>query len=142
MFYKPLTPEQSVKAFKNEYDFDAPHAIDFDILVEKLRDLKSGKKAEIPIYSFEKHNREKETTTIYSPHVLILEGIFGLHDERVLDLLDLKVGMFQQNGSYHELKVSRSFAKPKPIYACQDDVRIPVVLTLLSCLADDKTSSS
>lgn len=49
------------------------------------------KKAEIPIYSFEKHNRVDRTTTIYSPHVLILEGIFALHDPRVLELLDLKV---------------------------------------------------
>jgi uridine kinase len=41
-FYKPLTPEQSRRAFSNEYDFDAPDAIDFDILVEKLRDIKAG----------------------------------------------------------------------------------------------------
>lgn len=41
-FYKPLTPEQSQRAFNNEYDFDAPEAIDFDILVEKLKDIKAG----------------------------------------------------------------------------------------------------
>ena len=41
-FYKVLTPEQSQKAFRNEYDFDAPEAIDFDVLVEKLRDIKMG----------------------------------------------------------------------------------------------------
>ena len=41
-FYKPLTPEQSAAAFNNEYDFDAPAAIDFDILVDKLRDIKTG----------------------------------------------------------------------------------------------------
>lgn len=41
-FYKPLTPDQSAAAFRNEYDFDAPEAIDFDILVEKLRDIKAG----------------------------------------------------------------------------------------------------
>jgi uridine kinase len=29
-FYKPLTPEQSAAAFRNEFDFDAPAAIDFD----------------------------------------------------------------------------------------------------------------
>jgi hypothetical protein len=29
-FYKPLTPEQSAAAFRNEHDFDAPEAIDFD----------------------------------------------------------------------------------------------------------------
>jgi len=32
-----------------------------------------------------------KTTTIYSPHVLILEGIFALHDPRVLDLLDVRI---------------------------------------------------
>ncbi|KAF2459038.1 uridine kinase family-domain-containing protein [Lineolata rhizophorae] len=90
-FYNPLTPDQSVKAFNNEFDFDAPEAIDFDLLLQKLKDIKSGKKTEIPIYSFEKHQRLDKTTTIYSPHVLILEGIFALHDERILDLLDLKI---------------------------------------------------
>lgn len=44
------------------------------------------------VYSFEKHQRQPETTTIYSCHVLILEGIFALHDPRVLELLDMKVG--------------------------------------------------
>ncbi|KAE9970972.1 hypothetical protein EG328_005944 [Venturia inaequalis] len=89
-FYKPLTPEQSRKAFKNEFDFDSPAAIDFDVLVEKLRDIKAGKRTEVPIYSFAKHAREEETSVIYSPHVLILEGIFALHDPRILELLDLK----------------------------------------------------
>jgi uridine kinase len=41
-FYKPLTREQSEAAFRCEYDFDAPEAIDFDLLVEKLRDIKAG----------------------------------------------------------------------------------------------------
>jgi len=59
--------------------------------VEKLRDIKAGRKAEIPIYSFEKHNREPGTTTIYSCHVLVLEGIFALQDPRVLELLDMKI---------------------------------------------------
>lgn len=49
------------------------------------------KRTEVPIYSFAKHAREKETSVIYSPHVLILEGIFALHDPRILELLDLKV---------------------------------------------------
>lgn len=29
-------------AFRNEYDFDAPEAIDFDILVDRLQDIKQG----------------------------------------------------------------------------------------------------
>ena len=41
-FYKPLSSEQSALAHRNEYDFDAPDAIDFDMLVEKLHDVKAG----------------------------------------------------------------------------------------------------
>lgn len=51
------------------------------------------KRAEIPVYSFEKHARLDRTTTIYSPHVLILEGIFALYDPRLLELMDMKVDL-------------------------------------------------
>ncbi|KAG7133517.1 Uridine-cytidine kinase-like 1 [Verticillium longisporum] len=90
-FYNPLTPEQSKKAFNNDFDFDSPEAIDFDVLTQCLRDLKAGKRAEIPVHSFAKHQRLDHSTTIYSPHVLILEGIFALYDQRILDLLDMKI---------------------------------------------------
>ncbi|GKT78261.1 hypothetical protein ColTof4_10684 [Colletotrichum tofieldiae] len=66
-------------------------AIDFNVLVQCLRDLKAGKRAEVPVYSFAKHQRLDQTTTIYSPHVIILEGIFALHDPRIIDLLDMRV---------------------------------------------------
>lgn len=33
----------------------------------------------------------KATTPIYSPHVLVLEGIFALYDPRILELLDMKI---------------------------------------------------
>lgn len=41
-FYKPLTPDESAAAFRNEYDFDAPEAIDFEVLVDRLKDIKVG----------------------------------------------------------------------------------------------------
>ena len=41
-FYKTLTPEQNAIAHANEYDFDCPDSIDFDVLVQTLRDLKQG----------------------------------------------------------------------------------------------------
>ncbi|ORY59714.1 uridine kinase [Pseudomassariella vexata] len=90
-FYKPLDAASSKLAFKNEYDFDSPEAIDFDELLHCLSELKAGKRAQIPVYSFEKHQRLEKTTTVYSPHVLILEGIFALHDERIQGLLDMKI---------------------------------------------------
>ena len=90
-FYKSLTPEQNKLAHANEYDLDSPGSIDFDLLVECLRGLKQGKKVEIPVYSFQEHQRLEKTVSIYSPHVVILEGILALNDPRVLDMCDIKV---------------------------------------------------
>lgn len=63
----------------------------------------TSKRAEIPIYSFSKHQRMENTTTIYSPHVIILEGIFALHDPRIIDLLDMRVNMFSSDLDYRLL---------------------------------------
>ncbi len=41
-FYKSLDEESHKRAHRNAYDFDAPDAIDFDKLVNCLRDLKQG----------------------------------------------------------------------------------------------------
>ncbi|KKA17025.1 Uridine kinase [Rasamsonia emersonii CBS 393.64] len=90
-YYKTLTPEQHEKAHRNEYDFDCPEALDFDALVQTLRDLKRGKRANIPVYSFKDHQRQPKTTPLYSPHVLILEGILALHDPRIVEMLDVKI---------------------------------------------------
>lgn len=61
--------------------------------------------------------------TIYSPHVLILEGIFALHDERVLDMLDLKASVPGLSSPAMTLMIeSRSFVKPRLISVYLDDV--------------------
>lgn len=72
-FYKPLSPEESQRAFRNEFDFDAPAAWDWDLMVEKLSNLKEGRKVEIPKYSFVKHSRLDETWTVYGANIIILE---------------------------------------------------------------------
>lgn len=90
-FYNPLTPEQSKQAFKNNFDFDTPEAMDIDMVVEKLTSLKQGKKTEIPVYSFSLHTRTDKTITIYGANVIIIEGIYALYDKRLLDLMDVKI---------------------------------------------------
>lgn len=90
-FYKPLTPEQSEQAFANNFDFDEPGSIDLDLIVETIKSLKQGKKTEIPVYSFTHHNRLDKTITIYGANVIIMEGIYALYDQRLLDLMDIKI---------------------------------------------------
>ncbi|KAL8279835.1 hypothetical protein RQP46_007685 [Phenoliferia psychrophenolica] len=91
MFYKSLSPEQSKKAFKNEYDFDSPDAFDYDILRSCIEDLKASRAVQIPNYSFVLHQRTDETTYLYGAGVVLVEGIFALHDPQIRALLDLKI---------------------------------------------------
>lgn len=46
---------------------------------------------QIPNYSFVHHNRMKDTTYLYGATVVIIEGLFVLHDKDLRDVLDLKV---------------------------------------------------
>ncbi|KAJ1027019.1 hypothetical protein NDA18_003039 [Ustilago nuda] len=90
-YYKSLSAEQSKLAFQEQYDFDHPDAFDYDILKQCIKDLRQSKAVEIPVYSFVQHQRTSETNYLYGPAVLIVEGIFVLHDPQIRDLLDLKV---------------------------------------------------
>lgn len=90
-FYKPLSAEESRQAHACNFDFDTPDAIDLDLIVDTIRSLKQGKKTEIPVYSFTSHNRTEKTVTIYGANVIIMEGIYALYDQRLLDLMDIKV---------------------------------------------------
>ncbi|WBW74955.1 uridine kinase/uracil phosphoribosyltransferase [Schizosaccharomyces osmophilus] len=90
-FYKPLTAEQKQQAYRNEYDFDSPDAIDWVLLFNVLIELKRGRKVDIPIYSFHDHDRLPETSTLFGASIIVIEGIFALYDEKVRSLLDVSV---------------------------------------------------
>lgn len=72
-------------------NFDHPKSIDFELLVEHLKELKAGKTIEEPVYSFTEHNRTNETRTIHPRKVIIVEGILILTHPEVRDMFDIKI---------------------------------------------------
>ena len=72
-------------------NFDHPKSIDFELLVEHLKELKAGKTIEEPIYSFTEHNRTSETRTIHPRKVIIVEGILILTHPEVREMFDIKI---------------------------------------------------
>ncbi len=72
-------------------NFDHPRAIDFDLLVQHLKDLKSGKTIEQPVYSFITHNRTDDSIVTHPRKVMIVEGILILTNPELRDLFDVKV---------------------------------------------------
>lgn len=72
-------------------NFDHPQAIDFDLLVCHLKELKSGKTIQQPVYSFMDHNRTKETIPTVPKRVMIVEGILIFAHPDIRDMFDMKI---------------------------------------------------
>ena len=76
---------------RTKINFDHPRAIDFELLVQHLKDLKSGKIIEQPVYSFVTHNRTKDTIQTHPRKVVIVEGILIFNNEELRNLFDIKI---------------------------------------------------
>ncbi len=72
-------------------NFDHPESIEFDLLVEHMKQLRAGKAIEEPVYDYITSTRMKETIHVEPNHVIIVEGILLFTDKRVRDLCDIKV---------------------------------------------------
>lgn len=72
-------------------NFDHPRAIDFELLVSHINQLKKGKIIEQPIYSFVTHNRTQGTVKTHPKKVIIVEGILIFNSEQLRNLCDIKV---------------------------------------------------
>ncbi len=69
-------------------NFDHPNSLDFDLLAEHLKQIKNGKKIEIPIYDFKTHTRLAETIPQEPKPIIIVDGILVLHAPQVFPLFD------------------------------------------------------
>ncbi|MDP3352321.1 MAG: uridine kinase [Flavobacteriaceae bacterium] len=76
---------------RTKINFDHPNAIDFDLLVEHIAELRKGNVIEQPVYSFITHNRTKDTHKTHPKNVIIVEGILIFNSKALRDLFDIKV---------------------------------------------------
>src|SRR5215469_3522106 len=74
-----FTPEQI-----KHHNFDHPNAIEFELLVKHLDELKEEKSIEMPHYDYVTTSRQKETTTIHPQKVIIVEGILIFTQPEIL----------------------------------------------------------
>ncbi|MGB5946064.1 uridine kinase [Paenisporosarcina sp.] len=72
-------------------NYDHPHAFDNDLLIEHINQLLNRQAIEKPVYNYEIHTRSPEKIVIEAQDVIILEGILVLEDERLRELMDIKL---------------------------------------------------
>lgn len=76
---------------RQKINFDEPAAIEWDLLVDHLKQLQSGNPIEMPTYSYLTCTRQPETVHVEPTDVVIVEGILAMHEPSLRKMLDVKV---------------------------------------------------
>jgi uridine kinase len=88
-YYRDL-PGLSAEA-RAHINFDHPDALEIDLLVEHLGQLRAGTAVDVPIYDFKTHRRRPESRRVEPAAVVLVEGILVFVDPRVRERLDMKI---------------------------------------------------
>ncbi|MFD0048229.1 uridine kinase [Actinomycetes bacterium NPDC127524] len=88
-YYKDQSDLPYEERLKTNYDH--PLAFDNDLLIEHIHKLLKYEPIEKPVYDYSIHTRAEEIITVDPKEVIILEGILILEDERLRDLMDIKL---------------------------------------------------
>jgi uridine kinase len=75
---------------RKQINYDHPDALETELLVEHLEELKAGRPVEVPVYDFTDHVRTG-TVTAQPLRVVVVEGLLVLSDPALRGLMDLKV---------------------------------------------------
>jgi len=76
---------------RESINYDHPDALQHELLIEHLDQLKAGHSIDVPQYDYSQHNRKAECLTLPAANIIILEGILILHDLELVNRIDLKI---------------------------------------------------
>ena len=96
---------------RSNINCDHPRAIDFELLVQHLKDLKADKTIEQPVYSFVTHNRTDDTVITHPRKVMIVEGILILSNPELRDMFDVKVFVHAESDERLIRRLKRDIAE-------------------------------
>ncbi|MBQ4865182.1 uridine kinase [Priestia megaterium] len=85
--------DQSDVAFEQrlQTNYDHPLAFDNDLLIEHLQNLLNYESIDKPVYDYAIHTRSEKVIREEPKDVIILEGILVLEDQRLRNLMDIKL---------------------------------------------------
>ena len=78
---------------RTQLNYDEPGIFDHDLLLQDVKALMDGQPITRKQYDYALHRRADTEELIYPREVLILEGIHSFHDERLCQLMYLKLYM-------------------------------------------------
>ena len=88
-YYKDQSHLPFEERLKTNYDH--PLAFDNDLLLEHINKLLNYESIDKPVSDYAMHTRSEEVIHVEPKDVIILEGILVLEDERLRDIMDIKL---------------------------------------------------
>jgi len=76
---------------RRQFNFDHPNALDTELLIQHVRELRQGHSVEVPTYDFASYCRLPHTRTVHPQPVVILDGILILSEAALRELIDIKI---------------------------------------------------
>ncbi|CAM3107275.1 uridine kinase [Lactiplantibacillus plajomi] len=78
-------------AQRHAVNYDHPLAFDTDLMIKQIKQLLAYQSIKKPVYDYEQYTRSAETIHQEPRDVIIVEGVLILDDQRLRDLMDIKV---------------------------------------------------
>ena len=78
-------------AERHAVNYDHPLAFDTDLMIKQIKQLLAYQPIEKPVYDYEQYTRSDKTIHQEPRDVIIVEGVLILDDQRLRDLMDIKV---------------------------------------------------
>ena len=72
-------------------NYDHPASLDFDLLIENVKQLKRGQAVDIPVYDFAIYNRVPQVERVEARRIIVVEGILIFAIPELRKLFDIKV---------------------------------------------------
>jgi uridine kinase len=88
-YYKDQSHLPFEQRLKTNYDH--PLAFDNDLLIKHIEQLLRYEPIDKPVYDYSMHTRSNEVIKVEPKDVIILEGILVLEEERLRNLMDMKL---------------------------------------------------
>lgn len=104
-YYRDRSHEsESVRAALN---FDHPDALETELLVAQLTELRAGRAVDVPVYDFASHRRTSERWRAEPRALVVVDGILALADPSLRACFDLRVFV----DAPEELRLARRLAR-------------------------------
>jgi len=88
-YYRDLSDLSLSK--RSGVNFDHPNSLETELLVDHLKQIKTGYPIEMPVYSFKTHSRTDQIIQVDPQPIILVEGILIFAEPELRDLFDVKI---------------------------------------------------